>query len=336
VYAVPVAGGPPRHPVDVPEDAQPMDLRPDPRHVLLSVSVRRADGVEVMLPTPALTGGRPRPVRLARIGAEVRGFGYAGAADPSHLAAMSSRERHALVLLFSLGLIGHALRLVRGPADRAGGKPTVLAALPADGIARQYARSLALARPVDSRSPLDLNRASVEDIARLPRIGVQLAKAIARARDEAGGFAGLADLDQVPGVGPSILARLEPLVSFGDTTRLRRAPGAKPAPNRRAVTRGPGDRRSGAMTTLYARDLPAVPRVPAAPAGAAKPGGPIDLNSATEADLLRLKGIGPARAKAVLAYRQSHGPFASVAELEKVPGLSRRLVAQLAAQVTVR
>jgi hypothetical protein len=50
VHAVPVTGGPPRHLVEVPEDAQPMDLTPDGRHVLLSVSVRRADVVEVMLP----------------------------------------------------------------------------------------------------------------------------------------------------------------------------------------------------------------------------------------------------------------------------------------------
>ncbi|HUG28483.1 MAG TPA: helix-hairpin-helix domain-containing protein, partial [Gemmatimonadales bacterium] len=47
----------------------------------------------------------------------------------------------------------------------------------------------------------------------------------------------------------------------------------------------------------------------------------INLNAATEAELLRLPGIGPAKARAIVAYRQSRGPFASVEDVLRVPGI---------------
>jgi competence protein ComEA len=62
----------------------------------------------------------------------------------------------------------------------------------------------------------------------------------------------------------------------------------------------------------------------------------VDLNSATEKDLLALPGVGPARARAILAYRREAGSFAAVSELERVPGISRSLRARLEPLVTVR
>lgn len=47
----------------------------------------------------------------------------------------------------------------------------------------------------------------------------------------------------------------------------------------------------------------------------------VDINLATLEDLLRLRGIGPSRAKQLLEYRQSIGRFNSIFDLAKVPGL---------------
>lgn len=75
---------------------------------------------------------------------------------------------------------------------------------------------------------------------------------------------------------------------------------------------------------------------PAAPAKAAADSvvqaaqaGPIDLNRATETDLKRLPGIGPKIAARILAYRDEHGPFATVDALAKVSGIGPRTVAKL-------
>ncbi|AHL75040.1 competence protein ComEA [Stutzerimonas stutzeri] len=50
--------------------------------------------------------------------------------------------------------------------------------------------------------------------------------------------------------------------------------------------------------------------------------GAINLNSADAETLTReLKGIGATKAKAIVAYREAHGPFASVDELLEVKGI---------------
>jgi competence protein ComEA len=50
--------------------------------------------------------------------------------------------------------------------------------------------------------------------------------------------------------------------------------------------------------------------------------GKINLNTADAATLEReLKGIGAGKAQAIVAYRDAHGPFASVDELLEVKGI---------------
>ena len=56
---------------------------------------------------------------------------------------------------------------------------------------------------------------------------------------------------------------------------------------------------------------------------------PLNLNNASLTELDALPGVGPARAAAILQYRQQHGSFASVEELAGVPGLGPAAVARL-------
>jgi competence protein ComEA len=64
-----------------------------------------------------------------------------------------------------------------------------------------------------SSGPVDLNTATTDQLDALPGIGPVLAQRIIDWRTAHGGFRSVRDLDQVSGIGDSIYAELEPLVS---------------------------------------------------------------------------------------------------------------------------
>jgi len=84
-----------------------------------------------------------------------------------------------------------------------------------------------------------------------------------------------------------------------------------------------------------AKAAPAADKMSTAAGKAATVTGPVDLNTADEATLKSLKGIGLVKAKAIVDYRQTNGPFKSVDDLKKVPGIGAKLLAQLKGKVTV-
>jgi len=96
------------------------------------------------------------------------------------------------------------------------------------------------------------------------------------------------------------------------------------------------------VVVLRPGELPPVPA--AATAGAAGSGGgavpgapsaPIDINTATAAQLEDLPGVGPATAEAIIAHREQVGPFASVDDLLDVRGIGEAKLEQLRDRATV-
>ena len=51
---------------------------------------------------------------------------------------------------------------------------------------------------------------------------------------------------------------------------------------------------------------------------------PININTATAAELTQLKGIGTKYAERIVQYREEHGPFTSAEDMMKVPGIGPR------------
>jgi competence protein ComEA len=71
----------------------------------------------------------------------------------------------------------------------------------------------------------------------------------------------------------------------------------------------------------------------AAPTGSAAAAGPasapVQLSTATLEQLDSLPGVGPVTAQKILDYRQEHGAFRSVDELDAVPGIGAKRLDQL-------
>jgi competence protein ComEA len=57
--------------------------------------------------------------------------------------------------------------------------------------------------------------------------------------------------------------------------------------------------------------------------------GKININTADEATLAKLSGIGTEGAKAIIEYRTKHGPFKVVDDLKEVPGITDLTVERL-------
>lgn len=61
----------------------------------------------------------------------------------------------------------------------------------------------------------------------------------------------------------------------------------------------------------------------------------IDLNTADVYDLQRLPGIGEARARAIVEYREEHGPFRTVEDITRVSGIGDGILTGLQEYVTI-
>jgi len=226
---------------------------------------------------------------------------------------MSPTERRALLMLLALGLAGQGVRWWVGRPGEPPGQVELLAALPPKSPLAHRDSVMALARPLEPGERIDADRATAAELARLPRVGLRLAKTIVAEREAKGPFGSLDALDRVPGIGPALLAAIAPHLTFSRPAAPPFTPAsgqfARPGPHGRGV-------------------------LPESPEGRRPP--PVNLNTATLSDLDNLPGIGPARAAAILQEREARGPFASVEELSRVPGLGPAAVNRLRDRVVVQ
>lgn len=69
--------------------------------------------------------------------------------------------------------------------------------------------------------------------------------------------------------------------------------------------------------------------------GAGPPGAPVNLNTATPAQLDALPGVGPVLAQRIVDHRERHGAFRNVGDLRQVSGIGKARYEQLKDLVTV-
>jgi comEA protein len=87
-----------------------------------------------------------------------------------------------------------------------------------------------------------------------------------------------------------------------------------------------------ALPALPSRDLLA--QEPPARSSAERPA-PLNLNTATEAQLEALPGIGASTAARIVEYRKKNGPFKKAEDLMNVKGIGEKSFLKLKALITV-
>ena len=62
----------------------------------------------------------------------------------------------------------------------------------------------------------------------------------------------------------------------------------------------------------------------------------VNINTATQSELEAVKGVGPAKAKAIISYRESKGGFKSLDELDNVKGFGKASIEKLKSDLVVQ
>ncbi len=203
-------------------------------------------------------------------------------------------EHRALLLLLGLGLAGHVVRMVASDARRPPGEVHLPGSSSSSAALARRDSLVRLARPLAAGERVDVDRASAQELQRLPGVGPGLARRIVEERNRSGPFGDTAALRRVQGIGPSKLRRMAPNLAFS-------------APPR-----------------------PAAP-VAVIPVGPSVPGPVLTevINRGSATDLERITGIGRRRAARIVAFRDSAGAFRSPSDLARVLGISLALAQSL-------
>ncbi|MGH7695045.1 MAG: ComEA family DNA-binding protein, partial [Gemmatimonadaceae bacterium] len=170
--------------------------------------------------------------------------------------SITAAERKALVFLVSLLGLGAGVRLAGALRHTASPvAESARARLDNQVAAVDSVRSRALAdrarrrasrgripRPKVEKPPgdtlfvIDVDRATAEELERLPRVGPTLAKRIVSDRDAHGSFGSLTELMRVKGIGPKLKQRIASHVTFSGSVRpstaLSVSPGSVPRAGR--------------------------------------------------------------------------------------------------------
>lgn len=233
----------------------------------------------------------------------------------------------AVLFVTFLVVLSAGVRLFRSeppvvPADAAG---LDLAAYRARAQGALDARG-APARPLAAGERVAVNRAEADELTRLPGVGVGLAGRIVEERRRSGGFRTASDLTRVSGIGTRTARALAKHLDFSGAGPAR-AP-ASPAAGRPAERAAPASRLD-APTSRFGSPASGGDGNRGAASGA------VDLNRADAAQLQRLRGIGPALARRIIAFRDSAGPFRRVNDLVAVPGIGPATLKRIRGEVRV-
>ncbi len=147
----------------------------------------------------------------------------------------------------------------------------------------------------NTRFPVDLNNASAKELTAIPGIGVVKANAIVEYRKKIGMFTSISQLKEVKGIGPTTVEKISKYLKID-----------KPHLTGKIVESISDSERNK-----------------------------IDINTAGVDELMKIKYIGPKKAKAIVEYREKNGPFRSIRDIMKVDGIGPKTFERIKENIEV-
>lgn len=156
--------------------------------------------------------------------------------------------------------------------------------------------------------PLNLNTADASELEQLPGIGAALAERIADYRSQIGGFRNREQLMEVSGIGEAKLSAVYDLIYVENESDPEDVQEPEIVPEQEAPAQA------------------AVPEIPAETQPEPELELPLDLNRATEEELVRLPDevVSPELAAQIVSLREQIGAYTSVYELLYVEGMTEK------------
>lgn len=141
-------------------------------------------------------------------------------------------------------------------------------------------------------SKIDLNKATLSQLIKLPGIGPSKARTILEYRERIGKFTDLRQLLEVSGIGEKTYEKLKDYLFVDEKVSEQE--------DLKIVET------DGSERIKVSQDFP------------------ININSADLETLQKLPGIGEVKAKAIIEYREQNGKFESIDELKNVKGIGEK------------
>jgi comEA protein len=162
----------------------------------------------------------------------------------------------------------------------------------------QASRAVQSSTAVAPNKAIDLNQATAEELANLPKIGPSIAAKIVQDRQAKGPYKSLADLDRVSGVGRGTLVKLSGAVTINGTVATYDGKAGK-------------EGKTGNANAL-------------------------NINQATYDALEALRGVSPKLAGQILQLRLDHGGrLTRLEDLKEIPGITDAKLKSLARDLKV-
>ncbi len=266
----------------------------------------------------------------------------------------------ALVFLCIIALPGVSMRYETYHADEVSGEEDrelpspKLNKLPETEL-NLYVTSESEKQRIELDWKIDVNAASFEELQQLPQVGPATAKSILEYREAGNQFRTIDDLKEISGIGPSTVENIRPEATVGpdvvvadlpqeeagpeidineaDIDKLKELPrvGEVTAQEIISYRERQGGIASleelqnidglGPATIQQMEDYVRLDEATAPAAPAVSEPDRININSASQQDLVKLPRVGPVRAAEIVEYREERGGFDNLEELKNISGI---------------